>query len=342
MADLSDLLAEKLDLDAPGGASSSSSSSSSSTPVPLKLTDVPNQVLVSILIVAAEDYYNWARLTVPFVCKAFRDLYRSRDASPLHEKLWLDFEAEADAAKEASSHRSPRREPVVRASRVISWARTHVESVRTLHFDPPIRSLSWRLQCNKLRSARRFRMTSLDRDHCRFGFWKAARTSFLGGAEGLCRPRSKAAQALRPGHPKRPFHERRRALAPAPRQPRGARPLGLRIRQPFDWPASFPGGFFFPLESSEPRVEQSLQDRSDPGRDLESEKTATPRCLRLRPWLTAQGVGRAHAAISTFSSHFKLSLSLFRLSPALEIVFLFLSLCVYVCSSPPPPLSELN
>ena len=46
VADLSDLLAEKLDLDldnAPGGASSSSSSSSTGAPVPLKLIDVPTR-----------------------------------------------------------------------------------------------------------------------------------------------------------------------------------------------------------------------------------------------------------------------------------------------------------
>ena len=81
MADLSHLLAEKLDLDnAPGGASSSSSSSSTSTaaPLPLKLTDLPNQVLVSIFVVAADDDDIWVLYTIPFVCKAFRDLYRSR------------------------------------------------------------------------------------------------------------------------------------------------------------------------------------------------------------------------------------------------------------------------
>ena len=135
--DVSTLLAENLDLDAPGGASCSSSSSRSSSsaaaPVPLKLTDVPNQVLVSILMLAAGDNDFWARFTIPYVCKAFRDLYRSRDASPLHEKLWLDFEKEIAASKKATSRRSPRREPVFRASRVISWARTHAESVRKLY-----------------------------------------------------------------------------------------------------------------------------------------------------------------------------------------------------------------
>ena len=89
MSDLSDLLTEKLTLDpdARGGTSSSSSSSSTSTaaPLPLKLTDVPNQVLVSILVEATGDDERWARFTIPSVCKAFRDLYRSRDASPLHE-----------------------------------------------------------------------------------------------------------------------------------------------------------------------------------------------------------------------------------------------------------------
>jgi len=55
IADVSKLMAEKLDLDAPSASSSSSSSSSSaSAPVLLKLTDVPNQVLVSILMLAAD------------------------------------------------------------------------------------------------------------------------------------------------------------------------------------------------------------------------------------------------------------------------------------------------
>ena len=137
VADVSDLLAEKLDLDlvdAPGGASSSSSSSSSSptAPLPLQLTDIPNQVLVSILVVAVGRDMIWARYTIPSVCKAFRDLCRSRDASPLHERLFLDFEKEIAKAKKGSSRRSPRREPVVRASRVISWAQQRAESVRAL------------------------------------------------------------------------------------------------------------------------------------------------------------------------------------------------------------------
>ena len=133
--DVSKLLAENLDLDAPGGASSSSSSSSSSStaaPAPLMLTDVPNQVLVSIFIVAMGDDERWARLTIPFVCKAFRDLYCSRDASPLHDVIFLEFAKEVAAAEEAAARRSSRREPVVRASRVLSWARTHAESVNRL------------------------------------------------------------------------------------------------------------------------------------------------------------------------------------------------------------------
>jgi len=136
MADLSDLFQQKLDLDnASGGASSSSSSSSSSSaaaPVPLKLTDVPNQVLVSIFVVAAGVDKFWARFTIHYVCKAFRDLYRSRDASPLHSLLWLDFAGGVAAAKLWVTSRSYRHEPDVCASRIISWARMHAESVRTL------------------------------------------------------------------------------------------------------------------------------------------------------------------------------------------------------------------
>jgi len=137
IADVSKLMAEKLDLDAPSASSSSSSSSSSaSAPVLLKLTDVPNQVLVSILMLAADHDEIWARFTILSVCKAFRDLYRSRDASPLHEVLFLDFAKEVTAAERAATRRSPRREPVFRASRAISWARMHAESVRTLFLYP--------------------------------------------------------------------------------------------------------------------------------------------------------------------------------------------------------------
>ena len=102
--------------------------------MPLKLTDLPDQVLVSILI---EVYkMSWVRYSFASVCKAFRDLYRSRDTSPLHERLFLHFAEEVAAARAVPSHRSPRREPVFRASRVISWARTYAESVRRLVLDP--------------------------------------------------------------------------------------------------------------------------------------------------------------------------------------------------------------
>jgi hypothetical protein len=80
---MANLVAENLDLgvDRTGGASGSSSIPSSSAAAPLlslKLTDLPNQVLVSIFVVAADDDDIWVLYTIPFVCKAFRDLYRSR------------------------------------------------------------------------------------------------------------------------------------------------------------------------------------------------------------------------------------------------------------------------
>ena len=145
MADLSDLLAEKLDLDldldldAPGGASSSSSSSSSSTaaPVPLKLTDVPNQVLVSIFFVAAEEDSS-SGLDSRFPLSA-RPSATSTARATLRRStsvLLLDFAKEVAAAKKTTPRRSSRREPVVRASRVLSWARRHAESVRELHLNP--------------------------------------------------------------------------------------------------------------------------------------------------------------------------------------------------------------
>ena len=59
----------------------------------LTINDLPNDVLVSIWI-ALEDLL-WVRHNVPFVCKAWNELYCSRNACPLHEKLELVFFDEA-------------------------------------------------------------------------------------------------------------------------------------------------------------------------------------------------------------------------------------------------------
>ena len=109
------------------------------------INDLPNDVLVSIFV-AVEDPC-WVRHTVPCVCKTWAELYRSQDASPLHEELEVDFrkEVESAAASEAGSprgiitaaraaaQRGALRRPVIHASKVISWAERRAGSVRRLH-----------------------------------------------------------------------------------------------------------------------------------------------------------------------------------------------------------------
>ena len=99
---------------------------------PKAINDLPNDVLVSVFIAVADQ--RWVRHTVPLVCKEWAELYRSQDASPLHETLEVDFLEEAvttaqdarrrglgPAARAAGQGRSLRT-PVVHGSRVISWA----------------------------------------------------------------------------------------------------------------------------------------------------------------------------------------------------------------------------
>ena len=79
----------------------------------------------------------WVRHTFPLVCRAWAELYRSKDASPLHETLEVAagevFWKEVAAAREGEEERA-RLRPVVHASRVISWAERRAGSLRKLHF----------------------------------------------------------------------------------------------------------------------------------------------------------------------------------------------------------------
>ena len=99
----------------------------------LTITDLPNDVLVSIFIAAWDS--RWARHTIPCVCTERAELYRSQDASPLHEKLEVDFRKELERAlRERLAFRGlGLRRPVVHASRVISWAERRAGWVRELH-----------------------------------------------------------------------------------------------------------------------------------------------------------------------------------------------------------------
>ena len=69
------------------------------------------------------------------VCKAWNELYRSQNASPLHEALVVDFRKELERALRERLARGGLglRRPVVHASRVISWSEGRAEWVRKLH-----------------------------------------------------------------------------------------------------------------------------------------------------------------------------------------------------------------
>ena len=112
----------------------------------LTINDLPKELLVSIF--AAIDNPTWVRFTFPCVCKAWAELYRSKDASPLHETLEVDFrkeviwargkeeeeeEEEAEEEEEDEENWEPAPgDPVVHASRVIPWAARRDGSVRKL------------------------------------------------------------------------------------------------------------------------------------------------------------------------------------------------------------------
>ena len=64
------------------------------------LDELLNDLLVSVLEAAQEqcEEKKWARCTVPLVCKAWNELYRTKDSSPLHKTLELDFVEEIKSA----------------------------------------------------------------------------------------------------------------------------------------------------------------------------------------------------------------------------------------------------
>ena len=61
------------------------------------------------VFIAVEDQ-GWVRHTVTLVCKYWDELYRSQDASPLHETLELHFrkEVERASAREGGPHHEGR------------------------------------------------------------------------------------------------------------------------------------------------------------------------------------------------------------------------------------------
>ena len=97
---------------------------------PLTINDLPNDQLVSIFMAIGDQVM--VRHTIPLVCKAWAELYRTKDASPLHETLEVDFDKEVARALTDSDEETEDC-PRVHASRVISWAQRRAGSVRELH-----------------------------------------------------------------------------------------------------------------------------------------------------------------------------------------------------------------
>ena len=111
---------------------------------PLTINDVPNDVLVSIFMAVGD--LRWVRHTIPLVCKAWNELFLSKDASPLHETLEVDFYEEVKKAVVVSATREEEEEkekewwrlphhPVIHASRLISWAERRAGSLRKLRLE---------------------------------------------------------------------------------------------------------------------------------------------------------------------------------------------------------------
>ena len=96
---------------------------------PKTINDLPKELLVSAF--EAVDDLRYVRHTVPLVCKAWDELYRSQDASPLHETLEVDLRKEAKEEQKRFPV-PPVSSPFVRASRVISWVERRADWVRKL------------------------------------------------------------------------------------------------------------------------------------------------------------------------------------------------------------------
>ena len=75
----------------------------------------------------------WLRHTFPLVCKAFSEVYRTPGASPLHEFLKIDFQAEIDVAR-AMSGQPADHQPPFQGSRVVAWAQRCASSVHRLFY----------------------------------------------------------------------------------------------------------------------------------------------------------------------------------------------------------------
>lgn len=126
-----------------GTAEASAESVFASARKPLTLAGLPNHLLSSIFAQENRQLYEkkrfwqspegptWVRHTFPLFCTSWSELYRSLNASLLHEMLQLDVwkEVVATRAREGGGG-DPPRPRVVHASRGHSWAGRRAASVR--------------------------------------------------------------------------------------------------------------------------------------------------------------------------------------------------------------------
>ena len=81
----------------------------------LTINDLPNDVLVSIF--AAVGDLQFVRHNIPSVRQGWAELYRTQDASPLHETLEVDFRKEAREQRRGRRGRSRRTRSTRRSRR---------------------------------------------------------------------------------------------------------------------------------------------------------------------------------------------------------------------------------
>jgi hypothetical protein len=150
------------------------------------IRDLPKELLVSVF--AAVGDHNWVRRTFPLVRKEWAELYRTRDASPLHGTLEVDFRNELERAR-AEAHalrwRAPLRNHAFHASRVIAWAERRAGSVQKLHLDGVFDGALEDFTSEDLRtlvaavrsSLEEIRVDSGTYEQCRQRFWESLRDS---------------------------------------------------------------------------------------------------------------------------------------------------------------------
>ena len=86
------------------------------------LSDLPDDLKVLIFEVRMQDDPTWVRETFPFINRACRDIFRTPQASPLHETVHVDF-----TPRDGGGH--------VLNSSVVAWCAARAEAVRKLVID---------------------------------------------------------------------------------------------------------------------------------------------------------------------------------------------------------------